>query len=462
MLQVGIQAATERSIKLNRKYLDLLKQLELIDPGISVPSSLKKLEECVHQVLLADWGRRPYKDYWYISQAEDELGPPVPRQLEIKRKLRLGGIRRFRKEVSELKIPHWPALVFPTRPLKIDEIGLVAPSVLSNPFLLRQAILVLRGVRVSSPLNIGSGPAFNSNENEIVNFEVPGGLKKSITVALTSFETTACQWENASKGSPDRSLPRYNKLIQLVNQILRETKHPNYIVFPELSIPLRWALRISRKLAMNNVSLIAGVEYHQDRQLKRLRNDCLVSLVTNWPGYASSISRLQPKFVPAYGEKASLKALNLGKKSQLFQPKGILLKPTVYKHKGFCFSVLICSDLTNIDHRHHIRGKIDALFALEWNQDTKTFASLVEASSNDLHAYVIQVNNRAYGDSRIRAPAKEDYLRDLVQVKGGTIDYYVLGEVDYLALRKEQRKASKKARFKPVPIGYKMSEFRKK
>lgn len=131
-------------------------------------------------------------------------------------------------------------------------------------------------------------------------------------------------------------------------------------------------------------------------------------------------------------------------------------------HRGFCFSVLICSDLTNIEHRHRLRGKVDALFALEWNSDTKTFASLVEATASDLHAYVAQVNNRTYGDSRLRAPAVEDYLRDVVQVKGGVSDYYVLGEIDHLALRKEQCRPPRKRKFKPVPIGYKISPLRKK
>jgi hypothetical protein len=108
-----------------------------------------------------------------------------------------------------------------------------------------------------------------------------------------------------------------------------------------------------------------------------------------------------------------------------------------------------------------LRGEVDALFALEWNQDTKTFASLVESTALDLHAFVIQANNRRYGDSRIRCPAVEDYARDVVQVKGGLSDYYVLGEIDYKQLRREQRRATKKPYFKPIPIGYTVSRFRK-
>jgi hypothetical protein len=101
------------------------------------------------------------------------------------------------------------------------------------------------------------------------------------------------------------------------------------------------------------------------------------------------------------------------------------------------------------------------VFALEWNPDTKTFASLVEATASDLHAFVIQANNRKFGDSRIRAPANQDYERDVVQVKGGVSDYHVLGEIDYLQLRAEQLRRVKKAKFKPTPIGFVVSKFRK-
>lgn len=460
-LQTGLQAATERSLELDNRYLKALRGLRALDSSIKIPTTLLRLKACVHQILLADWGRRPYKDYWYLSQESDEKGPPVPRQMEVRRKIRLGGIRRFRQKLANLKAPHWPALAFPTRPLRIDEIALVAPSVLSNPILFKQAILVLRGARVAANSRLGLVPESESNEDPVT-FVVPGQPANLVRTAITSFETTEQQWANAAKGKQDRSLDRYVNLNGLINRILREPKAPDYIVFPELSIPLRWALRVARKLATNGVSLVAGVEYHRDRATGKLRNDSLISLVTNWPGYTSHIPRLQPKFFPAHGEKAGLEKLKLGKRGRFFEPSGLYAKPTLYVHRGFCFSVLICSDLTNIEHRHRLRGKVDALFALEWNSDTKTFASLVEATASDLHAYVAQVNNRTYGDSRLRAPAVQDYLRDVVQVKGGVSDYYVLGEMDFKSLRKEQCRSPKKPKFKPLPIGYKISAHRKK
>lgn len=52
--------------------------------------------------------------------------------------------------------------------------------------------------------------------------------------------------------------------------------------------------------------------------------------------------------------------------------------------------------------------------------------------------YIIQCNDRQYGDSRIRAPFKESWQRDLLRVKGGITDYCVIGEIDVQALRQFQ------------------------
>jgi hypothetical protein len=457
LLQAGLQAGTLRSVKLSPGYLGVLRKLKLLSGSVRVPSTVESLESVVNQVLLSDWGRRPYKEHWFQHQQTDEEGPKVPREMEVRRLLRLGAIRRFRTEATDLKAPHWPALTFPTRPLRVDEIGLVAPAVLSDSALFRNAIRFLRGAEVATGRSIG----FSHDENSPnVRFIAPGKPRERIRVAVTSLETSDAQWAAAARGAQDRSANRYVAFNGLINRILKEQKKPDYIVMPELGIPLRWALRAARKLATNGVSLLAGVEYHRDRVTRKLRNDSLVSLATHWPGYSSSVVVLQPKFEPAHGEREELKKL-LGKSGSLYKPTGTKAKPTLYGHRDFYFSLLICSDLTNISHRNSLRGEIDALFALEWNPDTKTFAALVESAANDLHAFVIQANNRKFGDSRIRAPAIEDYARDVVQVKGGVSDYYVLGEIDYQQLRAEQRRKVKNRKFKPVPIGYTMSRLRK-
>ena len=85
-----------------------------------------------------------------------------------------------------------------------------------------------------------------------------------------------------------------------------------------------------------------------------------------------------------------------------------------------------------------------------------------EASNGFAHAYIIQCNDRQYGDSRIRAPFTDSWKRDVLRIKGGIADYCVIGEIDVQALRQFQssyRSPSKP--FKPVPDGFEISYDRK-
>jgi hypothetical protein len=137
-------------------------------------------------------------------------------------------------------------------------------------------------------------------------------------------------------------------------------------------------------------------------------------------------------------------------------------KPPIIQHGEFRFALLVCSELTNIGYRSALRGKVDALFVPEWNQDTETFNALVESAALDIHAYVIQCNDRQYGDSRIRAPYKDSWKRDVLKVKGGITDYCVIGEIDIQSLRRFQSShRSPAGPFKPVPDGFKISKTRK-
>src|SRR5207248_8250571 len=117
------------------------------------------------------------------------------------------------------------------------------------------------------------------------------------------------------------------------------------------------------------------------------------------------------------------------------QPRAPPLKP-VLVHGRFAFSVLICSELTDIASRARLRGWIDALFVHEWNKDVVYFEPVVAASSQDLHAFVAQVNNRLYGDSWVRAPATNQWERDLVRLKGGDSDIFSVAVVPVGDLRR--------------------------
>ena len=102
---------------------------------------------------------------------------------------------------------------------------------------------------------------------------------------------------------------------------------------------------------------------------------------------------------------------------------------------------------------------------MAWNRDLATFSTLIESAALDVHAYTILVNNRMYGDSRVRSPAKESFRRDLARVKGGENDFFVTVKIDIIKLRQFQSRAKRwtneKDPFKPVPEGFVISKLRR-
>jgi hypothetical protein len=114
--------------------------------------------------------------------------------------------------------------------------------------------------------------------------------------------------------------------------------------------------------------------------------------------------------------------------------------------------------------RRGFQGNIDALFVLSWNQDLNTFSSLVEAAALDVHAYIALVNNREFGDSRVRVPRVESYRRDLCRLKGGLNDHLVVVDIDVHTLRQFQSRATRKPTddypFKVVPEDFVIAPYR--
>lgn len=87
---------------------------------------------------------------------------------------------------------------------------------------------------------------------------------------------------------------------------------------------------------------------------------------------------------------------------------------------------------------------------------------IVASTSNDLHCFVAQVNNRTYGDTKLRGPYKEKHQRDVAIIKGGKLDNFVVVEIEADALREFQRNhRSPEKPFKPMPTGFEISAERR-
>jgi predicted amidohydrolase len=348
--------------------------------------------------------------------------------------------------------------VFPTRPFSVSELFLLRPALFEqgDDVMVKAMTLGFRGFGIKHPPPRGSRNDDVPEKNVVT---VPFGEPRDTQrIAVTSFLTQTRSWNASVTGFPDPDGERHSRLMKLVNEILGLRRKPSYVVFPELSMKPWWFLRIAGKLAHAKISTIAGIEYQKHPTNKNgLANQVWCSLVTDAFDFPASVVYRQDKQIPAVHEKAEMQ--NMGGK--VLEP--LLPRPwkPVIVHGDFRFGALICNELTNIEYRQPLRGRVDAVVVVEWNQDTETFASLVEASALDVHAYIIQCNNRQFGDSRIRCPAKEPYHRDEVRIKGGLEDYFVIGSIDVGALRAYQTtNISPGQPFKPVPTGFKIDPKR--
>ncbi|KER70375.1 hypothetical protein HR51_17750 [Burkholderia cepacia] len=361
----------------------------------------------------------------------------------------INGIQILAKQTRLKDLPH--GFLFATRPYNLPELFILnkAAYEASEHETMKAVVFAVRG------FNLGKGaPRFDKHGV----LQIPDGQpQRRYGIAVSSWKTRITSWTAAVMRVTDPDIERYARLCRLLDGVIAQPQHSRYFILPELALPAHWFIRIARKLQGRGISLITGIEYlHASKA--RVRNQVWAALSHDGLGFPSLMVYRQDKQRPALHEEQELARLA---KLEL-KPDKVWRTPPILQHGDFRFALLVCSELTNISYRAALSGKVDALFVPEWNQDTETFNSLVESAALDMHAYIIQCNDRQYGDSRIRAPFKESWQRDLLRVKGGLTDYCVVGEIDVQALRQFQSSHRSPTKpFKPVPDGFEIAFGRK-
>ena len=359
------------------------------------------------------------------------------------------GIAKLTSWIKPVKgLPH--GLLFATRPFNLAELFILAkdPFAEASHSDLKDVVLALRGFTLDEKT-----PRLDKQGV----LQIPDGKDaREFAIAVSSWKTEYQSWVASVMHMADPDTHRYARLNRLLNSVISQPKRVRYFFLPELALPAHWFMRIALKLQGRGISLITGIEYLHARK-SRVRNQVWAALSHDGLGFPSMMIYRQDKQRPAPHEEQELQRLA----GLELKPDKPWSKPLVIQHGGFRFALLVCSELTNIAYRAQLRGQVDALFVPEWNQDTETFNALVESAALDIHAYIVQCNDRQYGDSRIRAPYKESWQRDLLRVKGGITDYCVIGEIDIQALRRFQSShRSPSGPFKPVPDGFRIAHSR--
>lgn len=480
-------------------FRGLFENIDSISDLLNTDLSITNFKEKALLVLNSDLGKTPYKQILALNISNKLLDKENKRRNEklIRRFLETELIstdslrsflkssfpKRFNKEnysnkySFEIFLPY----LFPTRPYSTAEISELAPECVGLPQnnkkfcntsptkIWARYCQAVRGVWVK-PTLLAIANDNNDKLNCSRSLRLGTDSKDKVIVALTNLKTSQKDWAHTAANKTNLSLDRYKRISDLVNDILRLNPRPDYVFFPELSIPLEWVDSISSRLCAAGISIIAGTEYRHTASNK-LISEALLILSDNRLGHYAFAKIWQPKLEPAVGEDKELtsvygKAWDFARtkyKTEKGQFK--VLKKPIYIHNNFHFGVMVCSELQNSKSRISFQGKVDALSVLSWNQDLETFSTLIESAALDVHAYTILVNNRSYGDSRIRVPAKQSFNRDLARVRGGENDFVVAATIDIKELRAFQSRSTRWTqegdKFKPLPEGFTISKFRK-
>lgn len=467
--------SSERDNKSSDGFIDTLNKLPPTNYLDFVTE--KEIIEWSNNLFIHDLGRKPFREK-YLPNHKQRITKTKKKSYLSRQSISIlnsnlvENVTTFLKEHSfqnfkkKLNTPRLPlALLFPTRPFTVSELYAVIPNLLfheandNNPICTWAS--AFRGFK---PQNSPPG-LITSLSNDLIadspRISVSNiHLNNPIKIAVTCWETREESWVASASNNRDPDLLRYLRLNKLINEIILAFNRPDYVIMPELSLPIRWFWRISYKLAQRGISFISGVEYiHHSTDC--VANQVWALLVSDFLGMRTGVLYRQDKIHPAIHEEHNLHDIAGNELSPLFNDD--VPKKPIIEHENFIFGFLICSELTNIEYRSNFRGKVDAVFVPEWNRDIDSFSSLVESSSMDIHAYIVQCNDRKYGDSRIRCPARNVWERDILRVKGGIEDYFVIGEIDVLALRRFQsrHRSNENGPFKPVPDGFVIDERRR-
>lgn len=284
-------------------------------------------------------------------------------------------------------------------------------------------------------------------------FQIGKPSFSKIRVAVANIQMDISNFDQAVMRKPNRSYRRYQQIAELVNTAVREKA--DMLVMPEACTPKEWLPTLARTCEKNHLAVVIGVEHI-------IEDNCVYNLTAvilpyeeKWTGQWHSVILYHSKNHFAPEEKRMVESLHLRAMEGIESSEAKCdAKYELYSWNGFWFTVYCCFELTSIRDRSIFQSYIDALIAVEWNQDVNYYSNIIESLSRDIHCYCIQTNTSEYGDSRITKPSKTEN-KDILRIKGGSNATAHVGTIDLEQLREFQMKAysgqKEDKTFKPTP-----------
>ena len=301
----------------------------------------------------------------------------------------------------------------------------------------------------SSSENFATESYITSKKNEL-NFQeitinsVKGRNFEKLHIAIASI----CM-DDETDIVPTIEHPQYGltpnkktELYALLNEAARNGA--NMVVFPEFFLPIEWLEEVYTFSRKNSIAIISGLRYiiHENRAYNYL---AVIQPASSIFGYKYALPLIREKNHYAPSEYKILSNHGL----KCVDP--IIPYTHLVSWNKIRYSDMMCYELTDIGYRCKLRMKIEVLLVPELNPDTEYFSNIVEATSRDLHCFVVQVNSSKYGDSRITGPFNSMF-KDVVKIKGGENNVLLMGTVDVKELLENRVEEKNETEEKPQPL----------
>lgn len=259
--------------------------------------------------------------------------------------------------------------------------------------------------------------------------------KQNIKIAIANIKLETKRCCLGLECGEDVQINR-SSLVDFMNRAYAngKTEKVDFLVFPEFYMPLQWITDVLTFVRKSGITVVSGLQYLTSNQ--QAYNNVVIFAPVNTGRYTSAVLLAREKNNYAPSEK---KILALEKYRCTDQDKPVY---QVINNKGIDYGIFLCYEFTDIIARGLYKDKVDILFTPEHNRDTSYFSNIIETTSRDLHAFIVQANTSIYGDSRITGPfGRND--RNVLQIKGGDHDDIIIGTIQLGKVKKHQQDEKK-------------------
>jgi len=247
--------------------------------------------------------------------------------------------------------------------------------------------------------------------------------------------------------------PRFVRELQehlkfLGQKLLLSGQKLDFLVFPEVFLPLTMDEELRDFARRFNTIIIAGVEYDpqpetlESPELAHGSNRCFIYVPTS----GGEVKRFQYDKMTRSQYDARLPVSADGGPANFIMDKGNRLLRFSYGDE-WAFGVLICYDYSHYDIIHRLnrdesrRMPLDMLFIVANNPDSQLYGRCCIADSHRFYQYIVMSNVAQFGGSGIFGPIKTPGSRQTLLDAGVGTEAIAIATVDIKALQ-EARKAA--------------------